>query len=106
PDKTAPMIGDSDDGRLITFKERDPADHTYLMSIAVVLFENEKFKTSSRIDEEALWWFGDAGRETFDGLPVNDTEISSRDFPRAQIYIQRAVVSAREENAELYAIID
>ncbi len=106
PDKTAPAIGDSDDGRLIKFKERDPADHSYLMLIAVVLFENEKFKSSSRIDEEALWWFGDAGRETFEGLPVNDTEISSRDFPQAQIFIQRAVVSAKEEEAELYAIID
>ena len=103
PDGTAPMIGDSDDGRLITFKERDPADHTYLMSIAVVLFENEKFKISSRIDEEALWWFGDAGRETFEGLPVNETEVSSRDFPHAQIYIQRAALS---EEDELYAIID
>jgi hypothetical protein len=100
PDGTAPMIGDSDDGRLITFKERDPADHTYLMSIAVVLFENEKFKSSSRIDEEALWWFGDAGRETFEGLPVNGTEISSRDFPKSQIFIQRAVIAAGDEDAQ------
>ena len=103
PDGAAPMIGDSDDGRLITFKERDPADHTYLMSIAVVLFENEKFKVSSRIDEEALWWFGDAGRETFEGLPVSDLEVSSRDFPRAQIFIQRAALSKEDQ---LYAIID
>ncbi len=103
PDGAAPMIGDTDDGRLITFKERDPADHTYLMSLAVVLFENEKFKTTSRIDEEALWWFGDAGRETFEGLPTSDAEISSRDFPHAQIFIQRADLSAEDK---LYAIID
>jgi hypothetical protein len=100
PDGTAPSIGDSDDGRLIKFKERDPADHSYMMAIAVVLFENEKFKASSRIDEEALWWFGDAGRETFEGLPDNETEISSRDFPRAQIFIQRAVIGSQDEAAQ------
>jgi hypothetical protein len=97
------MIGDSDDGRLITFKERDPADHAYMMSIGVVLFEDEKFKVSSRIDEEAVWWFGDAGRETFEGLPVNEAEVTSRDFPNAQISIQRAALS---EEDKLYAIID
>ncbi|HJQ69881.1 MAG TPA: alginate lyase family protein [Blastocatellia bacterium] len=101
PDLTAPAIGDSDDGRLIRFKERDPADHSYLMSLAVVLFEDEKFKTSSRIDEEALWWFGEAGRETFEGLPANDVEVGSRDFPQAQIFIQRATVRAPREGAQV-----
>lgn len=101
PDNTAPAIGDSDDGRLIKFKERDPADHSYLMSVAVVLFENEKFKASSRIDEEALWWFGDAGRETFEGLTVNEAEVGSRDFPHAQIFIQRAVIRANDEDAQV-----
>lgn len=98
PDGTAPMIGDSDDGRLIGFKERPAADHAYLMSIAAVLLENESFKQSSRLDEEALWWFGEEGREAFESLPASEDGPRSRDFSDAQIFIQRA--------GDLYAIVD
>jgi hypothetical protein len=98
PDGTAPMIGDSDDGRLICFKERPAADHSYLMSIAAVLLENEAFKQTSRIDEEAVWWFGEEGREAFESLPVSEDEPRSQSFPDAQIFIERA--------GDLYAIVD
>jgi hypothetical protein len=98
PDGTAPLIGDADDGRLLRFKEREPADHAYLLSIATVLLENETFKLSSRIDEEAVWWFGKPGLEAFDSLPVSDIAQASEAFDEAQIYIQRA--------DDLYAIMD
>ena len=98
PDGTAPVIGDSDDGRLISFKQRAASDHSYLMSIAAVLLENEAFKQSSRLDEEAIWWFGEEGREAFESLPASEQEPRSQAFPEAQIFIQRA--------NDLYAIID
>jgi hypothetical protein len=98
PDGSAPMIGDADDGRLLRFKEREPADHAYLLSIAAVLLENETFKLSSRIDEETVWWFGKPGLEAFDSLPVSDITQTSEPFTDAQIYIQRA--------DDLYAVID
>ncbi len=98
PDQTAPVIGDSDDGRLIRFKERPPVDHSYLMPIAAVLFENDIFKQSNRIDEEALWWFGEAGHDTFEGLEISEIGPVSQAFPNSQIYIQR--------EGPLYAIID
>jgi hypothetical protein len=98
PDGSAPMIGDADDGRLLSFKARQPSDHSYLLSIAAVLFENELFKPSSRIDEEAIWWFGQAGLEAFDSLPVSDQPVTSEAFSDAQIFIQRA--------DDMYAIID
>lgn len=98
PDNTAPVIGDSDDGRLIKFKERPAADHSYLTSIAAILLESEAFKQSSRLDEEALWWFGEEGREAFESLPVDESEARSQAFPQAQIFVQRA--------GSLYAIID
>ena len=104
PDGTAPMIGDSDDGRLIKFKSRSPNDHAYLMSIAAVLIESGRFKQSGRIDEEAIWWFGNEGREAFDSLSIAEQPPGSRAFPEAQIYIQRATV--REDDEPLYAIID
>lgn len=98
PNGTAPIIGDSDDGRLLRFKERPPMDHSYLMSIAAVLIEKDKFKQSSRIDEEAIWWFGASGREAFESLPVNEQPPSSRAFPEAQIFVARS--------DSLYSIID
>jgi Heparinase II/III N-terminus/Heparinase II/III-like protein len=98
PDGNTPIIGDSDDGRLIRFKERQASDHSYLSSIAAILLESEAFKQSSRLDEEALWWFGEEGREAFESLPVNEGGTGSQAFPQAQIFIQRT--------DSLYAVID
>ena len=96
PDNTAPAIGDSDDGRLIKFKDRPAADHSYLMSIGSVLVG--RAFSSSEIDEEAIWWFGRSGLDTFESLPINQPDAGSRAFPQAQIFIQRA--------GDLYSIID
>jgi hypothetical protein len=101
PDGTAPIIGDSDDGRLIKFKSRAANDHSYLMSLGSVIFESGKFKQSYVIDEEALWWFGKRGHDAFDVLVAGE-EPASRAFPDAQIFIQRAAT----EHGPLYAIID
>jgi heparinase II/III-like protein len=98
PDGTAPLLGDSDDGRLIAFKQRPAVDHSYLMPMAAILVENESFKLSSRIDEEAIWWFGEQGREAFESFPINEQPVGSKAFADAQIFIQR--------EGELYAIID
>jgi len=98
PDRTAPVIGDSDDGRLIKFKDRPAVDHSYLMSIGAILLQNATFKQSSEIDEEAIWWFGRAGLETFEHLRINERSAGSRAFPQAQIFVQRA--------GDLYSIID
>jgi heparinase II/III-like protein len=102
PDGTAPIVGDSDDGRLLKFKARPADDHSYLMSVAAVLIEKETFKQSSRIDEEALWWFGPQGREAFESLATSEQPPASRAFREAQIFIQR---SANNEGP-FYAIID
>ena len=102
PDGTAPIIGDSDDGRLLKFKARPAADHSYLMSVAAVLIEKETFKQSSRIDEEALWWFGLQGREAFESLAISERPPTSQAFREAQIFIQRSA----NPDAPLYAIID
>lgn len=98
PDGTAPAIGDSDDGRLLRFKERPALDQAYLMPLAAVLLDDATFKQSSRIDEEAIWWFGRAGLEVFERLSINESAVRSRAFPQAQIFVQRA--------GELYSIID
>jgi hypothetical protein len=98
PDGNAPSIGDSDDGRLLRFKTRDAADHTYLMSIGAVLLDNSLFKQCDQADEETVWWFGEPGVRAFQRLAVHQNEPGSRGFGDSQIYIQRA--------GPLYAILD
>ena len=97
PDNAAPAIGDSDDGRLIKFKERPALDHSYLLSMGSVFFGGA-FKQSREFDEEAIWWFGRRGLETFEHSPTNDRAAGSRAFPQAQIFVQRY--------GDLYSIID
>ncbi|MEW6210516.1 MAG: alginate lyase family protein [Acidobacteriota bacterium] len=97
PDLTAPMIGDSDDGRLMRFKDRAAADHSYLLSLGAALFDRSEFKRSARIDEEALWWAGEKGLDQFNSL-AESAAPSSRAFPNAQIFIQR--------QGAFYSIID
>lgn len=98
PDGNAPLIGDSDDGRLLKFIERPAVDHSYLVPIAAALFEDPNFKLSDHIDEEALWWFGQEGLVKYAALPARNSTPQSQAFPDAQIYIQRS--------GPFYAIID
>jgi hypothetical protein len=97
PDGTAPSIGDSDDGRLLKFKERPANDHSYLMSIAAVLFDDNRFKQGQSVDEEAVWWFGGESVQRFADM-ANGPQPISRGFDDSQIYVQR--------EGPLYAIID
>jgi hypothetical protein len=105
PDGTAPMIGDSDDGRLLKFKARPPDDHSYLMSIGAILFNSETFKRSASIDEEALWWCGGEGCKAFENISSINQPLASRAFPDAQMFIQRSI-NQEEDGGSLYAIID
>ena len=82
PDGTAPAIGDSDDGRLLPLRARPALDHSFLMSLGAVLLGDGSLKVSSRIDEEAIWWFGRAGLETFTRLPLDEKSRLAR-FPRS-----------------------
>ncbi len=101
PDGTAPMIGDSDDGRLVKFKTRAAEDHSYLMSIGAVLFESDTFRQSNGLDEEAFWWFGRDALEASESLVIGEPAASAA-FPEAQIFIQRAATA----HGPLHAIID
>jgi hypothetical protein len=98
PDGSAPMIGDSDDGRLIRFKDRPAGDHSYLMSIGAALFEKRELKLADRPDEEALWWLGERGLERFNAIAGSERAAPSRAFSDSQIFITR--------QGPAYAVID
>lgn len=105
PDGTAPVIGDSDDGRLIRFTLRPAVDHSYLMSFGAALFPAGDFKSSLSIDEEAVWWFGPSVVELFEEQSCRGRRLSSKGFTSSQIFIQRYDSdSAGDDSA--YAIID
>jgi uncharacterized heparinase superfamily protein len=98
PDGTAPLLGDSDDGRLIRFQSRSAVDHSYLMSIAAVMFNDPAFRGPDEIDPEAAWWFGHRGKEIYDHCRIEYAGTQSKGFTESQIFIQRS--------GPLYAIID
>lgn len=97
PDGKAPLIGDCDNGRVIIWQERPANDHAYLLPIASILFEQERFKISNQAVEESLWLFGRSGFETFESLSIVEPPTSSS-FPNTGIYLQR--------DKDLYMIID
>ena len=97
PDGTAPLIGDSDDGRVIRFQPRAAVDHSYLMSIAGILLGDPSYKTE-KTDPEAVWWFGKRAIEPAGASQYNSDGPVSQGFGNSQIFIQRS--------GDLYAIVD
>lgn len=97
PDGMAPLIGDCDNGRMIIWQHRAARDHSYLPSIAAILFDQEVNKISGLPSEEALWIFGATGWDNFENLAMSDPAQSAA-FTNSQIYIQR--------EGDLYTIID
>ncbi|MEW6735028.1 MAG: alginate lyase family protein [Acidobacteriota bacterium] len=98
PDGSAPLIGDCDDGRVIVWRRKPTYDHFYLLAIAAVLFENERYKVTGQPSEECLWIFGPIGWDTYDSMSMSEEILISSAFPEGGVYIQR------DDN--LYAIID
>jgi len=74
-------------------------DHTYLLSMGVVLFGDVDFKrVVGKLHEEAFWLFGIDGIEKFNAISESDIELSSKGFADGGIYIMR--------HQDSYAIVD
>lgn len=81
PDGTLPLIGDSDDGRFIVWRERPAVDGAYLLSVAGVCFENAGF-AGGPLSDEAVWLFGREGDRAWRELPEPSTDRASAVFPQ------------------------
>ncbi|KER11125.1 MAG: hypothetical protein HY22_00145 [[Candidatus Thermochlorobacteriaceae] bacterium GBChlB] len=92
PNGDAPLIGDSDDGRLFWFNlDDDFNNHTSVLSLAAVAFQRADFKAAARhFSEQALWLCGIDGWETFQKLGKRTDAPSSTLFRHSQFAILRS----------------
>ncbi|MCA1557274.1 MAG: heparinase II/III family protein, partial [Acidobacteria bacterium] len=89
PDGRAPLIGDTDSGRVLPIKHREADDHAFLLSLGAVLFSEPRFKMKGDVPVELLWILGREGVRSFENLPDAPEEEPSRGFIEASTYILR-----------------
>jgi len=90
PNGKAPQIGDNDNGRLHILKQRDVLDHSYLLTMGALLFNNSEYKIKRfDFDEEALWFFGQDAYEQYNKLAYRNPSLNSNAFESGGVYIMR-----------------
>jgi Heparinase II/III N-terminus/Heparinase II/III-like protein len=90
PDGLAPLIGDSDSGQVTPMRHRAANDHTYLLSLGAVAFNDSSFKLrAAEAPDELLWLFGEEGLSAFESLPESTEVPGSISFPDAGLHIMR-----------------
>jgi hypothetical protein len=96
PDGLAPMIGDSDDGRLQILSDYfdwNPQDHRYLLAIGGALFDRDDFRAAAAgapgAAESVAWMLGSAAATDAVPVPGPGAQRRSRAFESAGRYIMR-----------------
>jgi hypothetical protein len=97
PDGRAPVIGDSDSGRVLPIVQRRGDDHAYLLALGAAVFQEPRFGTHAGVlhagrvrtaPEELFWILGEQGLRDYQALPFPEGE-QSRSFPAAGTYVLR-----------------
>lgn len=89
PDGLAPLVGDTDSGRVLPIKHRAADDHGFLLALGAAIFKEPRFKTTAKMPEELLWVLGREGVRAFESLPQTEEQEPSRGFEHAGTYIMR-----------------
>lgn len=87
PDGHTPLIGDTDSSQVMPIVRRAANDHSYLLAIGAVLFNEPKLKVGSAPPEELLWILGQDGLQAFANLDRSCQK--SVGFADAGIYMLR-----------------
>ena len=88
-DGLAPLIGDSDSGRVLPCNQRSADEHAYVLAIGAAALGDAKLRTRTlEISPELLWLLGGKGIETFQGFSL-DVDQGSEGFPNAGTYVMR-----------------
>jgi uncharacterized heparinase superfamily protein len=87
-DGSVPMLGDSDDGRVLPFGPQDINDHRYLLSLGSGLDESLKpFCSGPR--SEVFWLMGAAVASQCPGRNISEQDPGSSAFERSGYYVMR-----------------
>jgi hypothetical protein len=94
PNGKIPQIGDNDNGRFLVFSKKPILEHKYLLSTAVVYYNDSKFKIPAfEFDEETFWIFGYSGSKIYDMIPPRKENLRSMEFLNSGFYILRDKMS-------------
>jgi hypothetical protein len=96
PDGLAPLLGDSDDGRLqilSRYFDWHPQDHRYLLAVGAALFNREDLFAAVQdvrgAGEEAAWLLGRGALEKFSRWSPSPQCPASQAFPASGRYVLR-----------------
>ena len=90
PDGFAPLIGDTDSGQVFPIRRRRADDHSYLLALAAVVFEDPGLKIEGmKPPEELFWILGEEGVRKFQELSSSSAYVVSKAFRHAGTYIMR-----------------
>lgn len=87
-----PAIGDSDTAWVVRLDDRPEANnYRSILATAAVLLKRPDFKAKAgRWDEKSHWLLGPSGQDTFEALPSEIPETSSRFFEKGGYCVMRA----------------
>jgi hypothetical protein len=90
PDGAAPLLGDSDGGRVLPIYHHRGNDHGYLLSIGAVLFDDPQLKDDNLgASPELYWLLGERAFQVYEGLAADTDGTSSQYFPDAGVCVLR-----------------
>jgi len=89
PDGRAPLVGDSDGGRVLAIVPCAADDHAYVLAVGASLFNEARFKVSDKAPEEVRWILGSDGVEAYEELTDDVSPPTSAAFPDAGTYVMR-----------------
>ncbi|HKR61845.1 MAG TPA: alginate lyase family protein [Pyrinomonadaceae bacterium] len=89
PDGLAPLIGDSDSGQVFPISRRPGNDHSYLLGLGAVLFDDPRLKPEALPTPELLWMLGEDGLAKYQAMTTESLNPASQPFPDAGIYVLR-----------------
>ncbi len=91
PDRSHPMIGDADGGRLLPFGVRRPNDNRTTLSTAAVYFGRKDFRDrAGAFHEETLWLLGPDAAAGFATLVPKAPHETSKTFPKSGFAVMRS----------------
>lgn len=91
PDRSIPLIGDSDDGSLVELGERLAEDHRPLLAAGCALFGRADLKAATeRFGTANLWLLGIEGLEAYDAVQEKAEPQVSRAFPHGGFFVLRS----------------